>query len=309
MKGCDFFSLVIVDVSDDSSRKLALELESCSLEIDLRLGAVDLTSSGDCSLDQRRSVVKLVASQLESSFSLENLSKLKSHTETTNWKTREHAIHKPVTMKKLHDCLKKVFISREVTSSQDSNRSLFSSEPDRQIRKLRVKKVDTKRSFKQEERDTPAERPEAKKILIVEDNLINQKVAKNLLLKMGFNVQVANNGQEGVEKYESYHPDLILMDCQMPVMDGYTSTQNIRGVEAAADRGEHIPIVALTAHAMSEDKEKCLAAGMDEYLTKPLIKFELVKVFTSFGLLQNGTEQLESMPKKKKKKQQRRNLE
>jgi len=103
-----------------------------------------------------------------------------------------------------------------------------------------------------------------KKVLVVEDVLDNQMLTKLYLARKGMKVQFANNGLEGVEKAMGEHYDLILMDMQMPVMDGYTATRELR------EKGYRKPIIALTAHAMKEDREKCLQAGCDDYLTKPL---------------------------------------
>lgn len=103
-----------------------------------------------------------------------------------------------------------------------------------------------------------------KTVLVVEDVLDNQMLTKLYLARKGMKVEFANNGAEGVEKALSQPFDLILMDMQMPVMDGYTATRHLR------DKGYDKPIIALTAHAMKEDRERCLAAGCDDYLTKPL---------------------------------------
>jgi len=105
-------------------------------------------------------------------------------------------------------------------------------------------------------------------ILVVEDNPINQEVAIGMLEKIGFNADVANNGQEGFDAIAASQFDLVLMDCQMPVLDGYEATKAIREreIENAESR---IPIIALTANAMIGDSEKCLAAGMDDYMSKP----------------------------------------
>jgi PAS domain S-box-containing protein len=105
-------------------------------------------------------------------------------------------------------------------------------------------------------------------ILLVEDNQINQILARTLLEKQGWSVQAAADGHEAVETWRRGGIDLILMDVQMPEMDGFQATRLIREEEREA--GGHIPIIGLTAHAMQGDREKCLEAGMDDYLTKPV---------------------------------------
>jgi PAS domain S-box-containing protein len=132
----------------------------------------------------------------------------------------------------------------------------------------------------------PAERPlvtrhslkEAKalgqrRILVADDNETNQMVAVQILRRLGYHAEVAANGAEALEAFRTMPFDLILMDCQMPQMDGYEATRAIREAEKAT--GRHIPIVAATANAMRGDREKCLAAGMDEYLSKPVKMDEL----------------------------------
>ena len=108
------------------------------------------------------------------------------------------------------------------------------------------------------------------RVLVAEDNAVNQRLIVRLLEKMGHVVVLANNGQEAVEAYESHPFDLVLMDVQMPVMDGLAATGAIRQHEAQHSGGRRRPIVALTAFAMRGDRERCLEAGMDEYLTKPI---------------------------------------
>jgi two-component system sensor histidine kinase/response regulator len=106
------------------------------------------------------------------------------------------------------------------------------------------------------------------RILVAEDTLVNQKLATGLLKKLGHQVVLVNNGREAVEATESQQVDLILMDVQMPEMDGVEATRVIR--EREQRTGAHLPIVAVTAHVLPEDREKCHAAGMDDYVSKPI---------------------------------------
>ena len=111
-------------------------------------------------------------------------------------------------------------------------------------------------------------------VLLAEDNVINQMVAKTLLMKSGCTVDVVENGQLAVDAWQKNDYDAIFMDCQMPVMDGYEATEIIREQE---DPGQHIPVIALTANAMDGEEENCYAAGMDKYLTKPINIAHLVQ--------------------------------
>jgi PAS domain S-box-containing protein len=117
------------------------------------------------------------------------------------------------------------------------------------------------------------------RVLLVEDNPVNQMVASHLLRKMGVTVRSAGNGIEALQALAEADFDAVLMDCQMPVMDGYEATQRLRD-PAGPCRNPAIPVIALTAHALATDREKCLAAGMNEHLTKPIDAARLAEALT-----------------------------
>jgi signal transduction histidine kinase/CheY-like chemotaxis protein len=140
---------------------------------------------------------------------------------------------------------------------------------------------------------TPSSRPEAGtvaavapavtpgvrgRVLAADDNAVNKKLITRLLEKAGYIADAVDNGREAVEAVTRVEYDAVLMDCQMPVMDGFEATSVIRA--AASGRGRRVPIIALTASAMQSDRERCLAAGMDDYLTKPIKPTELAEVLT-----------------------------
>jgi CheY-like chemotaxis protein len=117
-------------------------------------------------------------------------------------------------------------------------------------------------------------------ILVAEDQIINRKIVVQLLEKKGWHVKAVENGRTALEEASNKKYDIILMDVQMPEMDGFDSTRNIRQFEN--DKDYHTPIVAMTAHAMKGDREKCLAAGMDYYITKPVNPSELYETIEKF---------------------------
>jgi PAS domain S-box-containing protein len=123
---------------------------------------------------------------------------------------------------------------------------------------------------------TLRERRRGAAILLVEDNLVNRTVAQRLLEKNGYRVELAANGNEAMAKFQSRDFALILMDIQMPDMDGFEATAAIRQIERA--RGGHVHIIAMTAYALTGDRERCLAAGMDGYISKPFRLDELLKI-------------------------------
>jgi len=116
------------------------------------------------------------------------------------------------------------------------------------------------------------------KVLLVEDIPINLQVAKHMLTGLGCTVLEAGNGKEALQKIEAHAPDVVLMDCQMPVMDGYTATRERRSYEAQNDL-PRVPIIALTANALAEDRQKCIDAGMDDFVSKPFRRNDIVEIF------------------------------
>jgi len=132
-------------------------------------------------------------------------------------------------------------------------------------------------------RHTLQENKHRSRVLLAEDNAVNQTLAVRLLEKRGYSVIVAGNGREAVEAFENNQFDVVLMDIQMPEMDGFEATAAIRAKEKLA--GGHVPIIAMTAHALKGDQERCISAGMDGYVSKPIRTSELFS--TMERMLQN----------------------
>jgi len=113
----------------------------------------------------------------------------------------------------------------------------------------------------------PVPRHAAVRVLVAEDNPVNQTVIEAMLARLGATPTMVSNGALAIESLQAGKFDMVLMDCQMPVMNGYDATAQIRASESP---GRRMPIIALTANALAEDRERCIAAGMDDYLAKPL---------------------------------------
>lgn len=129
------------------------------------------------------------------------------------------------------------------------------------------------------------------RVLIAEDNPVNQRVAVIILSKLGFDSDVAGDGVETLQKLENQHFDVVLMDCQMPGMDGYEATQAIRALPSEKSQ---VPIIAVTANALPGQREKCLAFGMNDYISKPIDKELLASTIRKYlpaSAPQNGEKQ------------------
>ena len=134
-----------------------------------------------------------------------------------------------------------------------------------------------------ENQRVPASTEPPLRILMAEDNPINQRVGKLILQKAGFNIDLVGDGNEALEAHRSHPYDLILMDCQMPTMDGFEASRIIRGM----DRPQPV-IIAVTANALVGEREKCLAAGMDDYLSKPFQAEQLISLVKKWGASKRG---------------------
>jgi len=119
------------------------------------------------------------------------------------------------------------------------------------------------------------------RVLLAEDNDINQMVARTLLEDSGYEVDVVDNGLKAIEAFGTSDYALILMDIQMPFMDGFEATRKIRELEKEIDH--HTPIIAMTAYAMKEDRDRCLQAGMDDYISKPFKEKEFFDILAKWN--------------------------
>ena len=158
-------------------------------------------------------------------------------------------LQKPVRQSKLYDCLVSV-IARSSGADIDAPLPIVTRSPSRQT------------ETRSEDRTYSGTR-----IIIAEDNLVNQRVALGQLRNLGYRAEVVSNGRELLTALEKTDFDIILMDCQMPEVDGFEATAKIRLREGSA---RHTTIIAMTANALDGDDEKCLAAGMDDYISKPV---------------------------------------
>lgn len=135
-----------------------------------------------------------------------------------------------------------------------------------------------------------------KHVLIVEDNVINQQVAHAMLQELGYTAEVVSDGKQALRAMETANFDLVLMDCHMPVLNGYDTTREIRSGEEASGEDRHVPIVAATADLMESNRERCLSCGMDDYLTKPFTEQQLRLIMGRWlGVTDDDDEQVASV--------------
>jgi len=163
-------------------------------------------------------------------------------------------------------------ISRSLVKLMKGEIECKKNDPDGSVFWFRIPLVTSR--IKRADQDSPIPKFTSTNVLVAEDSISNQVVVRALLEKQGYNVTIANNGQEAVKLASGASFDLVLMDVMMPEMDGIEATKEIRRLE---DPGSHIPIIALTANVFSEDREKCLQAGMDDFVAKPIDAEKLIK--------------------------------
>ncbi len=179
---------------------------------------------------------------------------------------------RPVTKEELYECLTLVIESGTAESPAPSSSAKPLKPSGTTGGRMETKKTGSPFSL-----PAVSKRPRNIRILLAEDNITNRKVALHILQKMGYIVEAVPNGKEAIRAMERSSYDLVLMDIQMPEMDGYEATRVIRKSQATI-LNHHIPIIAMTANTMKGDREKCIAAGMDDYVGKPIKPEELVEV-------------------------------
>jgi signal transduction histidine kinase/CheY-like chemotaxis protein len=193
------------------------------------------------------------------------------------------ALHRNLERHAIYGDVRLVCLQGEDPVPEELQRSatlLFRNAPDADLRTALTSKPATGD-------DRPGRQPDAEagapvsgsvasaRVLLVEDNPVNLMVGQRLLSVLGVDCDTAYNGEAALMRMQASRYDLVLMDCQMPVMDGYTATRRWRDGERAAQDGHHLPIIAMTANAMAGDRQKCIDAGMDDYLAKPVTRAEL----------------------------------
>jgi CheY-like chemotaxis protein len=129
--------------------------------------------------------------------------------------------------------------------------------------------------------------PPGLRVLVAEDNCVNQKVIAMMLSQAGALVEIAENGRIAVERHRAFPYDMILMDCQMPELDGYEATASIRSFPGSSSL---VPIIGVTANAFAEDRDRCIRAGMNGYLAKPLSRQTLLAAMSQFMPAGSGTQ-------------------
>ena len=193
------------------------------------------------------------------------------------------------------DFLNSIEVMQASLNANNDEPTLLEEEVDQVIEQTEDENNDSKQTYKQKDIDSLL--PD---ILLVEDNEVNLKVAEKLIQYIGYPFDFAMNGQEAFEKVKQNRYRMILMDCQMPVMDGYKCTAKIRDFETAAGLNR-TPILAMTANAMMGDREKCLDAGMDDYMSKPLNRYILEKTLKKWDPLVQPADLDHALMRKEKK--------
>ncbi len=255
---------MMTEVADSTSRAFSVLRSAAARGTTYDLAILDLTIAGLDGFELAR-VIKS-----DASFASMHLVVLTSYGQRGDSKTASEAgvaayLTKPVRESQLFNCLTMVV-----------NQQMTMPEPGASLPRPAAPLV-TKYILEN------AETTSKKLILLAEDNLVNQKVAVRQLQKLGYRAHAVADGRQALEALERIPYDLVLMDCQMPEMDGYEATAEIRRREGET---KHTPIVAMTAHALQGDRERCIAAGMDDYIAKPVKLEELAIVLVS--VLQSG---------------------